>query len=262
MWGDDMSKDNMVKSTGKIFMILEELAKKGRPTKLGDISKALKLPPSTTHRLLSTLIELGYVEQREKSSGYNLTFKILNLASATFNSLDLGKLSYSHLVNLRDNTGETANIIVINGNETMYVQRVETNEIVRVFSSVGRRAPLHATASGKILLSGLSDEKIERMVAEAGLTKYTEKTITDFSSLMDEVNLVKERGYSIEDEEYENDVFCIAAPIRDYTGAIVASISISLPTCRSNDRDVHDLAKHVVFESTEVSSKLGYIREE
>jgi len=253
-----MAKENMVKSTKKIFMILEELAKNGGKMKLKDISSTLGFPPSTTHRLLNTLIELGYVEQDQFSSGYNLGVKILSLASSSLNGLDLGQISYNHLCNLRDNTGETANIAVNDHNESLYIQKAESTATVRVFSLIGKRAPLHATGVGKVMMSDMPIETVEEIMTKVGMPRITNNTITSFDALKEELLLIKERGYAFDDEECELGAFCVAAPIRDYTGSVIASISVSVPTNRLNEAMKNRLIKGVTTESVKLSKKLGF----
>ncbi len=253
-----MAKENMVKSTEKIFKILEELAKNNGKMKLKDLSSTLGYPPSTTHRLLNTLIELGYVEQDQHSSGYNLGVKILSLAASSLNGLDLGQVSYPHLCNLRDETGETANIAINDHNESLYIQKAESTATVRVFSLIGKRAPLHATGVGKVMLADIPSEEVEEIIEKTGLPRITDKTITTLDALKEELQLIKDRGYAYDNEECELGAFCVAAPVRDYTGRVIASISVSVPTNRLNAQMRKKLIKGVTTESVKLSAKLGF----
>ena len=219
-----MANEGLVKSARKIFLIMEEIAKNGGSMKLKDISKNLGYPPSTTHRLLNTLLELGYVDQNPNSTDYKIGIKVLSLAASSFNGIDLGSISHHYLMNLRDRTGETANLAIIDDYESLYIQKAESRAMVRVFSLIGKRAPLHATGVGKVMLADKPNYEIEEIIKETGLPKVTKYTITDHDEFFNELETIRKRGYAYDNEECELGAFCVAAPIRDYTGRVIASI--------------------------------------
>ena len=253
-----MATDGTVKSVKKIFMILEELAKNGGKMKLKDLSKNLGFPPSTTHRLLNTLTELGYVDQDPQSSDYSLGVKILSLAASSLSGIDLGNVAFNYLGNLRDKTGETANLAIVDGFESLYIQKAESRATVRVFSLIGKRAPLHATGVGKIMLADKPWKDVEEILDTTGLAKITKYTITTKEEMKEELKKINERGYAYDNEECELGAFCVAAPIRDYTGNVIASMSVSMPTNRFSKVTRDKLIKEVLTESTKLSKKLGY----
>jgi len=253
-----MASEGNVKSVKKIFLILEELAKNGGKMKLKDLSKNLEFPPSTTHRLLNTLTDLGYVDQDPTSSGYSLGVKILSLAASSLSGLDLGNAAYNYLGNLRDKTGETANLAIVDGNESLYIQKAESRATVRVFSLIGKRAPLHATGVGKIMLADKPWREVEEILDITGLPRITKYTITTKEDMKEELIKINERGYAYDNEECELGAFCVAAPIRDYTGNVIASMSVSMPTNRFCKVTRDKLIKEVLTESSKLSEKLGY----
>lgn len=253
-----MASEGVVKSAKKIFHILEELARNGGKMKLKDISKNLGYPPSTTHRLLNTLTELGYVDQDPTSSDYNIGVKVLSLASSTLSGLDLGNIALNYLCALRDRTGETANLVVNDGNESLYIQKAESRAMVRVFALIGKRAPLHATGVGKVMLADKQWGEVREIFAETGTPRITKYTITDLDEMKLELEKIRRRGYAYDNEECELGAFCVAAPVRDYTGKVIASMSVSIPTNRFSKITKEMLIKEVLTQSSKLSIKLGY----
>lgn len=266
MWNDilltkevyEMAKESFVKSAKKIFQVLEELAKNGGRMKLKDISNNLGFPPSTVHRLLHTLTELGYVDQDTKSSDYIIGVKVLSLAASSLGGIDLGNIAFNYLVKLRDATGETANLAVMDGNESLYIQKVESRAMVRVFSLIGKRAPLHATGVGKIMMSDKSWFEVQEILEETGIPKITKFTIDSMEEMKDELETIRARGYAYDNEECELGAFCVAAPVRDYTGRVIASMSVSMPTNRFSKATKEKLIGEVLKQSRALSNKLGY----
>jgi len=255
-----MASEGLVKSAKKIFQILEELSQNGGRMKLKDISNNLGYPPSTVHRLLNTLTDLGYVDQDSQSSDYLIGVKVLSLAASSLDGLDLGNIAYNYLTNLRDKTGETANLAINDGNESLYIQKVESKAMVRVFSLIGKRAPLHATGVGKIMMADLTWREVEDILEETGLPRITKYTITELEEMKSELEKIRDRGYAYDNEECELGAFCVAAPVRDYSGRVVASMSVSIPTNRFSKTTKEKLIKEVLIESNKLSEKLGFTK--
>lgn len=254
-----MAKEGVVKSAKKIFLILEELAKNGGNMKLKDISHNLGFPPSTVHRLLNTLIELGYVDQDPNSSNYNIGIKVLSLAASSLDAIDLGNISYNYLCKLRDKTGETANLAINDQNEALYIQKTESRAMVRVFSLIGKRAPLHATGVGKVILADKPWYEVEEILTKTGLPRITKYTITEMEEMKEELEQIRIKGYAFDNEECELGAFCVAAPIRDYTGNVIASMSVSMPTNRFSVKSKKTMIIEVLKQSMALSKKLGYM---
>lgn len=249
-----------VNSVIKTFAILEELSK-NKSIKLTELSRKLGYPSSTTHRFLTSLIDLGYVIQDGDSGEYSLGVKILSLGNSVLQNLDLRKIAYPFLEKLRDKTGETANLVVLDKDEALYIEKVESGASVRVFSLIGRRAPVHATGVGKVLLADLAWPDVISILTKKGMKKLTKNTITDSNEFMEELHKVRQRGYAIDDEECEEGVMCIAAPIKDHTGKTKACISVSGPKGRINEKR-EKIFNVVVLNARELSISLGYKSEE
>ncbi len=252
-------KKNSVKCITKVFLILEELAKSDGRMKLTQIAKVLNLPPSTTHRFISSMRELGYVIQDPNSGEYTLGTKLLTLASAVLNKLDLRKIAYPYLEKLRNQTGETANLVVLDSDEALYIEKVDSNALVRVFSLIGKRAPLHATGVGKVLLADMAWSDVLGILKRGGMPALTQNTITDTDLLMKELHKVSRQGFAFDNEECEIGARCVAAPIKNYTGKVIASISVSAPKDRFNNLAANKYVKIIKQEAFSLSQKIGFL---
>lgn len=252
-----MTTKNGVKSVQKLFFLLEEMAK-NKEMKLKDLSEISGLPKSTVHRLLSSLREIGYVNQNNRTGEYSLGLKILKLTHGTLNNLNLRDVAYPYLKMMKDRTKETANLVVLAQNEALYIEKVPSESPIRFFSLIGKKAPLHATGVGKALLADMAWPDIMTIIKSEGLVKLTPNTITDVDSLMEELFKVRTQGYSIDNEECEVGAYCIAAPIRNYSGKAIASVSISAPIGRLNENKKTLILKTVLKYSSAISKEMGY----
>ena len=158
-----------------------------------------------------------------------------------------------------DRCNETTYVGVLRARKAVYLDAIEGLRPVRVVSRIGHWLPPHATAIGKIQLAFESEDEIERFIAEGGLERYTENTITDKNEFREHLKKVVEQGYAVDNEEYDKEVKCVAAPIRDYTKRVIAGLSISAPASRMPQEKIEqELAPLVMEAAREISNKLGY----
>ncbi|MCL4370769.1 MAG: IclR family transcriptional regulator [Chloroflexi bacterium] len=255
--GSSTSKTT-VQSVERTLDILEALAKVGE-TGIAQLSNQVGLHASTVHRLLSTLIARGYVRQNPESGRYLLGLKPLDVARAVRDHLDLRMEAIPVLQELMRRSGETANLAVMDDHQIVYLEQVSSpGWMLRMFVQVGARAPLHSTASGKVLLSALPDEELDRMLHSYRLIPYASRTIVDTGILMAELEEVRRQGYATDYGEQEEGVSCIAAPVRDHTGRVLAVISISGPWIRITPERVPLLVPSVQEACARLSAALGY----
>src|SRR5699024_8246068 len=137
------------------------------------------------------------------------------------------QIARPYIEQLARDVNEVVHVCIRDGDSVVYIDKVESNRTLRMFSQIGKRAMLHCTGVGKVLLSGLSNERIQDIILHTDLTKFTEATITSSEDLFAEVENIRENQFSLDREEHEDGIYCIAAPIKDYTGKIVAAFSIS-----------------------------------
>lgn len=256
----DANKKNKIQSLKKAFLILEKIAERGGSLKLKEISQSLKIPPSSVHRVLNTLLEMGYIQQNIETGEYTLGLKILFLSSAVLDQLDLREMARPLLEELRDETGETVNLVVLNADEALYIEKVESTYMVRVFSLIGDRAPLHATGAGKIFLAHMAWSDVEAILQRKGMERLTENTITQPQVLLEELNQIRVSGYALDQEECEEGAMCIAVPIKNHTGKVVAAMSISGPTNRFKEETIEARSSLLKEKAEYLSSLLGFTK--
>jgi len=253
------SKPNYpIKVLNKTFSILEVLLQQGSAMNMTEISKKLDLYPSTTHRILDTLKYWGYVEQDSHTQKYQLGLKALELGMAKLHQMDLVREATPYLKELVNQCNETAHLGVLEKGEVLYLAKEESSQTIRMISYVGKRAPLHCTALGKVLLAYLSTEERKKILGEKVLPRLTENTITDKRELEKELDKVKEQGFALDREENEKDVRCVAAPIRNYQGKVIAALSISSPIFRIDKNTQNNLKVALIETSRKISKRLGY----
>jgi len=253
---------NLVQTIERASSLLDILGENSQGIALGELSAKIKLPKGTTHRLLSSLSYFGFVRQDPKTRNYFLGLKLVELGQVLLNQLDLRKEAEPFLRDLAERTKETVHLVILDRNEIVYIDKVEADQNqsgLRMASRVGLRNPAHSCAVGKVLLSYLSVEEVDRVIKEKGLAKRTENTITDPIQLMEHLKVVRAQGYAIDDEENEKGVRCVATPIFNEAGKAVAAISISTPVFLVTKKIVQDVLKKEVMETAlKISQRLGF----
>jgi DNA-binding IclR family transcriptional regulator len=247
----------MVNTVAKSIRILELLS---LGTNLGvtEIGRELEIPKSSVHSILETLVHFGMVERHSESGKFHLGIKLIELGNRAQIELDICRISGPYLKGINIKTDETVHLTVLDHDEVLYVDCVESKKRLRTYSVIGIRAPLYCTAVGKAILAYQSPEYIDQVIKEKGLSRITEHTITKKSDLLKELKLIREQGYAVDNMEHEDHLRCIGAPIYNSRGEVFASISISGPTQRNTTERITELAEIVMGPTTEISRKLGY----
>jgi len=247
-----------IKVLTKTFSVLEILLEHRSPMSMSEISEKLKYYPSTVHRILDTLKYGGYVEQNSTTQKYQLGLKLLELGMGKLHQIDLVKEAKPYLRELAKKCNETVHLGILEDTNVLYLAKEESSQTIRMISYIGRRAPLHCTALGKVLLAYLSSTERNDILARIELSKLTDKTITDKTQLEIELNKIEQKGMGWDREENEKDVRCIAAPIRDYQGKVIAAVSVSSPAYRVNKENQDHLQEELVATCQKISSRLGF----
>jgi len=253
---------NLVQTIERVSLILDILGKSPKGLSVGELSEKAGLPKGTTHRLLTSLAYFDHVRQDSTTKNYHLGFKLVELGNRLLNQIDLRTEAHPYLIELAERTKETVHMVILDRNEALYVDKVDTSEPtggLRMVSVIGARIPTHCSAVGKVMLAFLPGEKLCEIVSEKGLPRRTENTITDIEELKKHLLHIREQGYALDDEENEKGVKCIGAPIRDQSGKVIAAISISVPGIRiRTDTLLTSLKDHVTETAMKISQKLGY----
>ncbi len=247
-----------VQSVERTLDILEALVELGSEVGLVEISQAVSLPLATVHRLLGTLIQRGYVKQNRQNRKYALGFRALQMGSDMRQRFSLRLEARPFLQRLMQRSGESANLAVLDDGEAVYIDQAQSSRILRMFTQIGNRLPAHTTGAGKVMLAFSPPEVVEGILRRGGLPARTTHTITDLDAFRRELERIRHQGYSIDDEEQEEGVRCIAVPVRDESGQVIASLSISGPVTRLDDRRVQSVIPEVIDCGSKLSSRLGY----
>ncbi len=256
--GDDAKT---VQAVERALYILETLAEAGIPITITQIAQKTSLTLGTAHRLLYTMIQRGFVEQNTENSKYRLGIKAFQVGSAAAYFKDLRSVARPVMEDLQQKYNETVNLATLDGTEVVYVDQVESTNIVlvRMFARTGNRGPAYCTGSGKVLLSSLPQDKLKDLVYNMELRKFSNETITDPELLMKELNHVKHDGYALDLGERDEGVRCVAAPINNFEGKVVAALSISGPSIRITTPFIkNELVDAIKNAAKTISIQLGY----
>lgn len=241
----------------RVVDILETFPKHGPELGVSEISRILGLKKATAHRLLVALRRRGLVAQDPLSRRYRLGLKLWELGAMATSHVDWVDRVKPYLEQLTQLTGETSHLAVLSDGQVLYVEKVESPRSLRIPSQVGRRLPVHCTAVGKALIAFLPDEVLQSIVGHHGLKAFTTNTITDLDRLRAELATAREQGYTTDNEEIEEGLACIGAPVRDHSAHVVAAISIAGPASRVRSERMGDHIKAVVGVANAISRMLG-----
>jgi IclR family acetate operon transcriptional repressor len=237
-----------VQSVERVFELLELIADAGGEVMLSELSSSTSLPLPTIHRLLRTMVTLGYVRQLPNRR-YSLGPRLIRLGEAA--TKQLGVLARPQLKSLVDRLGETANVAVLDGDRVIYIAQVPSRHSMRMFTEVGRRVHLHATGVGKAILAQLDDATVRGIVSRAGMPTPTSKSIGDVDTLLEDLEMIRRRGYSIDEEEQEIGVRCFATAVANAPTPM--AISVSGPVSRV-DQAFADRAVPLLHEAAQAIS--------
>ena len=252
------SQPREIQSLARGIDILTFLTNADRPTGLTEIAQAMDLDKSTVYRLLVTLEARGYVVQDADTRRYRPGLQIVALGRKVISNIELRSVAKPWLKRLRQMTRESVELALLADNRAIYIDGEESTETLSVNTEVGKEIPIHCTALGKSLVSHFTREELEKIFIHESLTRYTPRTITTLRELIPHLESVFERGYATDDEEFNLGVRCIAAPILDHRGKVVASVGISGPTIRITHEKMSDLAQTVMESAQQITHLLGH----
>jgi IclR family acetate operon transcriptional repressor len=244
-----------VQSVDRAFELLEVLADAGGELALSEMSASSALPLPTIHRLVRTLVNLGYVRQLP-SRRYALGPRLINLGERAGGML--GDWARPWLTDLVEALGETTNLSMIDGNRATYVAQVPSRHSMRMFTEVGRRVHLHCTGVGKVLLAQRGDEQVLDLLHRAGMPAQTAHTIVDPDTLLAQIRKIRQLGYAVDDGEQEIGVRCVAVPVLG--GPSSYAISVSGPTARMTAELVERAVPLMSAAAKELSADLSDVR--
>jgi DNA-binding IclR family transcriptional regulator len=247
-----------VQSLGRAFAILEEIARHREGIGLADLSKRVGLHNSTTFHLVKTLVSLGYVRQERESKRYRVGRPLFALAASSLDEIEMVNLATPILEDLARETGESSHFAVRMGDAVVVIARTSGPGAFQLTDRVGVVRPAHCTALGKVILAALRPEQLDRLLERVALVPSTEKSITETSALLREIEEVRRSGIAFDDGEFNIEVRCVAVPVKDFTGQVIGALGISGPIWRLSIQALQSRAKIVQSAADRLSAEFGH----
>lgn len=252
-----MNNFKKIQSIDRAALILKCFSEKRKEMKLTDIADELDLNKSTTHGIITTLKYHGLIDQDEETQKYRLGLYLIRLGNLVSNSIDIIDIAHPIIDEVSRNLDETVHLSKLDHNQLIYIDKVESNQSMRIFTTIGSRMPAYCTGMGKALLAFSDLDKIDELLPEV-FDAITPNTIIDRKVLLEEFKSIRENGYSIDNEESDIGLRCVAAPIFDYDGNAKYALSVSGPTVRMTEERIETIAKVVKSAAKRISKKIGY----
>ena len=244
----------MEKVLEKTYKIIETLAQRKEPYGVTELSQQLSLVKSNVHRLLTSLIELGIVQQDKNTGKYQLTLKLWQLGNSVLSHLDYRNLASKHLHQLVARFEEDAYLSVLLGINIAYIDHIKCNRVVRAAMGTGHEA--YCSSTGKCIMAWSSEDILLKVMHAP--RQYTERTIVDLETMRNELQRVRERGYALNVGEWKNSVRGVGAPIFDHEGRVIAALSLSGPAQRFPLERMEEIGENLVVVARQLSEELGY----
>ncbi|MBY6202433.1 IclR family transcriptional regulator [Maritalea mobilis] len=253
---DDKTAQNTIKSLDRAMEVFEHLSETPGAT-LSELAQDLGQSPATVYRILVTLEGRGLVEFDAAAQLWQIGPRAFLIGARFLRRTSLVERARPVLRDLMEATGETANLGIARESNVLFVSQVETTASIRAFFPPGTLSPMHASGIGKALLSQMPEERLVRLLAAHPRERFTDKTLTEPAALIADLAVSRTRGYAIDDEEKNDGMRCIAAPVRDLHGEAVAGISVSGPSSRVTPDDIPRLAEAVTRAAEALSAAMG-----
>jgi IclR family KDG regulon transcriptional repressor len=229
--------------------------------RVSEIAQDINVNRTRVFRILKTLEARGFVDYDSYSKGYRLGIKFLHIGENVRERLDLRREAEPFLVELARQTGDSAHLLILQGDRAVTIDRRQGKNRLQVASPIGQNLPLYVGASPKILLAYLPDAERERIIQSIKFESFTKNTITNSNELRRCLERIRQQGYAIDEQDYESDVYAVGAPVMDDKGSVVAGVTITTPGSRYSSKRRTELIALVVEAGNQLSKKLGYIVE-
>jgi DNA-binding IclR family transcriptional regulator len=244
-----------IRSVTKAIQALRLLAEAGE-LGVSELGRRMRAHKSTVSRLLATLERHGMVSRNPQNERFGLGPALISLAGAALQRLDLRATAREHLERLAEQTRETVNLAILDGDQVVNIEKLPSPHYIRDIGWIGRRTPLHCTATGKALIAHLGRPELRRLLGSR-LKRFTPHTITDWAELEAELAEIRRLGYAIGREELEPGLVAIAAPVYDLAGRVAAAVSVSGPSFRMTTAMVAECSHHITGAAGAIAQALG-----
>jgi IclR family transcriptional regulator, KDG regulon repressor len=254
---EKLNQPDSVSSVLKVFSILQALGEQ-KEVGVSELSQRLMMSKATTYRFLQTMKSLGYVDQEGEADKYALTLKLFELGARSLEYVDLVGLADKEMRYISEQTNEALHLGALDENAIIYIHKIDSGYNLRMQSRIGRRNPLYSTAIGKVLLAEREEDDVRRALENVEFIKHTDRTLENIDQLLSELVQVKKDHFAQDNEEQEPGLRCIAAPIYDRFGVVIAGLSISLPTIRFDEKRMGYYVNLLQNAGRNISKQLGY----
>jgi DNA-binding IclR family transcriptional regulator len=246
-----------VRALERALQVLGAFSLEQSEMSLSELAAAVDLAPSTALRLLSVLVDYGYVERSDDTDRYRLSVRLFERGSIYIQKTTIEAEAHGPLTLLSQECNQTASLAILNRGEIVHIGVIAPERPIRYYATIGQREMAHCTGLGKVLLAGLTDDALEKVVAQRGLPSRTDRTITSIGALRMHLEQIRQQGYAFDDEESVIGLRCIAAPILDDRNRSVAAISASGPAADFTEQTISELLRLVKQAAADVSARLG-----
>lgn len=248
----------MVETLIRFFKIID-LLENSSELRLKDIADKLNIDKSTIHRFLKTLLKYNFVKINPSNKKYSLGLKFLNIATKIIDSIDIRNIAHHHLIELEEYSSETIHLTTFDGKRVVYIDKIESIKPIRMYSRIGNVAPINCTAAGKVILAFQKQSVINSIIQDLDFIPVTKNTITDKKKFIEELENVRKKGFAVDNSEHEENICCIAAPIRDYSREVKYAVSISAIKTRMSLSKLITFKDILMDKASIISKELGFI---
>lgn len=252
---DDFTR---VKSAVRALQVIDLLAQEPHGLSFAQLQERTGWPRSSTYNLLRTMEETGHIAFDEGSRTYSVGLRVWEAGQSYERAHDLSSHGQAYLQSAAAALGETVQLAVLDGLDNVYIAKVDTNHQLRLVSEIGSRLPAYTTGLGKVLLAHLSETELRQRLKDVELHAFTPNTIADKEELIRHLKQIREAGYATDIGEHTLGVFCVAVPVRDSTGAVVAAMSSSVPEARVDDALKKAMHEVLSRSASDLSRALGF----
>lgn len=256
---NEATDKSYVESIAKGMAVLSYVIHSRDAVGISRLSKELGLSMGSVQRVTNTLHRLGYLRKDKISHGYTPGHKTLGMGLAITKDIDIKRVAHPYLEELSKAIGETVNLAIFDGNGIVYVDRIKTEQIININLHIGSRLPLHCTSMGKCILAYLPADELDELIDKMEMNAMTPTTITSRDALRENLDTVRKRGFSLNNQELEVGLRSVAAPVRDDSGTVIAAVNIAVPASRVTLDELMGVFAEKIVETTRlISESMGY----
>jgi IclR family KDG regulon transcriptional repressor len=249
--------NDLVSAVGRTMAVLEALAEHPEESGVSEIANKLDMSKATVYRFLQSLKARGYVVQ-DAEDRYRLSVRLFELGAQALPHLDIVREAEPGMRRINELTGETVHLGILDEGSIVYVHKIDSKYNLRMYSRIGRRAPLYCTGIGKVLMAWLEEDELLAHLELESFERRTANTLTSAEAYLQELETVRQQGYAEDHEEFEDNMRCLAAPIRDRFGHVIGGMSVSFPCFRFREELKLDYVKQLMQATQQISSQLGW----